>query len=82
MWIGPGLSRARVVEIDPRKCLPDPLTFLADGAILRGLGRSVEPTFDGAHVERPPIREGVPEAKEKAIVHAEKIARRGYHFYR
>jgi hypothetical protein len=29
--------------VDPRKCLPEPLAFLADRAILRLLGRSVEP---------------------------------------
>jgi hypothetical protein len=78
----PGLSRARMVEINRRKCLPDPLTFLTDSTILGRLGCSVEPPDDGPHLKRPPIREGVPEAKEQAVVHAEKIACRGYHFYR
>jgi hypothetical protein len=63
-----------MVEIDPWKCLPDPLTFLADGTILGRLGCSVQPTLDGAHLEQPPIREGAPQAKEATLVHAEKIA--------
>jgi hypothetical protein len=74
VWLARGLPCARIVEIDPWKCPPDPLAFLADSAILRGLGCSVQPAFDGAHLEGPPIREGVPEAKEQAVVHAEKIA--------
>jgi len=81
-WIGRALPCARMVEIDRRKCLPDPLTFFADRAILGRLGCSVEPTLDSAHLERPPIREGMPEPKEKAVVHAEKIACRDYRFYR
>ena len=80
--LGRGLPCARMVEIDRRKCLPDPLTFLTDSTILGRLGCSVEPPDDGPHLKRPPIREGVPEAKEQAVVHADKIARRGYHFYR
>jgi len=82
VWLGRGLPCARMVEIDRRKCLPDPLTFLTDSTILGRLGCSVEPPDDGPHLKRPPIREGVPEAKEQAVVHADKIARRGYHFYR
>ena len=46
-----GLPRAGVVEIDPRKCPPDPLAFFANRAIFRGLGGSVEPALDSAHME-------------------------------
>ena len=59
-WIGRALPCARMVEINRQKCLPDPLTFFADRPILRGLGGSVEPTGDGAHLEGPPIREDAP----------------------
>jgi len=60
-----------MVEIDPWKCLPEPLALFEDRAILGRLGCSVEPTLDSAHLERPPIREGMPEPKEKAVVHDE-----------
>jgi hypothetical protein len=57
-----------MVQIDRRKCLPKPLTFLADRAILLGLGRSVQPTLNGAHLEGPPISERAPEATKAAVI--------------
>jgi len=61
-----------MIEIDLRKCAPDPLTFFADRAILGRLGCSVEPALDRPHLEGPPIRKGAAEAKQEALVHASK----------
>jgi hypothetical protein len=55
-----------MIEIDRRKRLPEPLTFLADRSIFRDLGCPVEPTLYGAHLKGPPIREGAQEAEETA----------------
>src|SRR6266851_8459531 len=72
--LGRHCSRPRMIEIDRRKCPPHPLAFLADRALFRGLGRSIEPPDDGAHLERPPIRESAPETMKQAVVHGGKIA--------
>lgn len=61
-----------MVEIDPWKCLTEPLAFLTDSAILGRLGGSVEPPDDGPHLEGPPIRERAPEANQEAVVHGSK----------
>jgi hypothetical protein len=60
VWFGRGLPCARMIEIDRWKRLPESLTFLADRAIFRGLGGSVEPALDGAYLEGPPVSEGAP----------------------
>jgi hypothetical protein len=84
----PNLSRARMIKVDPRKCFSDPLALEADRAILWGLGRAVEPDRDGAHLEGPPIGDGmhsllrtlrkelrsVAEATDGAVVHGGQIA--------
>jgi hypothetical protein len=75
VWLGRGLSRARMVEIDRRKCPPDPLAFFADCAILGRLRGSVEPALDGTDLEGPPIREGAPESQEGAFGHVKTISR-------
>jgi hypothetical protein len=65
--LAPAFPCARMVEVYPRKCLPKPLTFLADRPIVRGLGRSVEPPFDGAHLEGPPISNPTEKAVQAGI---------------
>ncbi len=69
VWLGRGLPCARMVQIDRRKCLPKPLAFFPDCAILGGLGCSVQPALDGADLKGPPIGECAPGTKDYAVVH-------------
>jgi hypothetical protein len=55
----PRASRPGIVEIDRRESLAQSLTLLTDCAISGRLLRRMKPDRDGAHLERPPIGNGV-----------------------
>ena len=68
-YLGLTWPNCRMIEIDPQERLPEPRSFEADGSIHRALGGAVKTDLQGAHLERPPIRDGAPKATEAAIIH-------------